>query len=132
MEINIKLGVEVRNLQQKCKLSSLQASHVASLLEEHTQKKPNLRGADRELARQCGVQLQILNGCVGCDDHVFEQQDRAAHCPKCGASRYKDDGKTPQEIVYYFPLAARMKALLELPNFVKMLEVFTVACILFM
>lgn len=120
-----QLGIEVRRLQQKCKLSCMQADHVASLLATHV-KKPNLREADRELKRECGVTKQELNGCISCNEHVFEQKDKSLHCPKCGHSRYQDDGKTANEIVYYFPVYERFKALLQLPNFLKLLQVINI------
>ena len=130
-ESDIKLGIKVRCLQQKCKLSSMQADHVASLLADHVAGRPDLRGADREMAEASGVEKVILHGCVSCNDHVYSPEDKRVNCPRCGGARYKDNNRTANEIVYYFPLRKRMESLLQLPNFQQLLQVCycnTAAC----
>ena len=118
----IALGIKIRCLQERCKLSTEQAKIVASVLAMGT--KPNLRAADRELQKQSGVQLHVLHGCVSCHKHVFNAKDKSANCPKCGYSRYQNGSNTANETVCYFPLKSRLQALVQLPNFMKFLEVF--------
>ena len=120
---SIELGVKVRCLQEKCKLSTMQAGCVADLLAEHL-PKPNMRLADREMKLKAGVEKLALHGCVSCNEYVFEPKDRNVNCPKCGYSRYKVGSRVANETAFYFPLRPRLKALLQLPNFVKLLEVF--------
>ena len=61
------------------------------------------------------VQLR-LNGCVGCDRHVFMPKDKASVCPKCGHDRYKANGKAYEEC-FYFPLKPQFERLLKIRVF---------------
>ena len=122
---DVQLGIKVRCLQQQSNLSCMQAENVASLLADHTDNKPNLREADRTLAKESGVEKVVLHGCVHCHQHVYGTKDKRANCPLCGGSRYKiDSTRTPNEVVYYFPLRKRLEALLRLPNFLYLLQVY--------
>ena len=100
----------------------MQADCVAELLADHV-AKPDLRGADRHLTEDSGVEKQVLHGCVHCHKHVFGPKDKSPNCPKCGGSRYKPGSRIVNEVVYYFPLEKRLKALLRLPNFIALLQV---------
>ena len=100
----------------------MQADCVAELLADHV-AKPDLRGADRHLTEDSGVEKLVLHGCVHCHKHVFGPKDKSPNCPKCGGSRYKPDSRIANEVVYYFPLEKRIKALLRLPNFIALLQV---------
>ena len=120
---SIDLGVKVRCLQQKCKLSTMQTTCVVELLAEHV-ARPNLRLADREMKQAAGVEKMALHGCVSCNKYVFEPKDRNVICPKCGYSHYKQGSRVANETVFYFSLRPRLEALLRLPNFVKLLKVY--------
>ena len=103
----------------------MQAKNVACLLAEHLDNKPNLREADRTLAKQSGVEKVVLHGCVHCDQHVYGPNDKKVNCPLCVKSRYKiGSTSTANEVVfYYFPLRKRLEVLLRLPNFLYLLQV---------
>lgn len=118
----IALGIKMRWIQEKCKLSTNQTKVIASMLANNG-TKPNLRAADRELQKESGVQFHVLHGCVSCHKHVFDTKDKSATCPKCGYCRYQNGSNTPHEAVCYFPLKSRLQALLQLPRFMKFLQV---------
>ena len=125
---NINLGIQVRCLQQKCKLSNLQAESVAKLLSDCGAKRPNLRQADGVMRDASGVQKVILHGCIGQHNsracqHVYSPLDTRDRCPECNHPRYKADTTTANEIVYHFPIRDRLCALLKLPNFRKVMQV---------
>ena len=117
-----KLGVKVRCVQQRCRLSNKQAECVASLLADYV-GKPDLCAADRELDGLCGVHKVVLHGCTGCNDYVYGPDNNLDNCVKCGASRYKPNSRHAKEMVYYFPIRPRLQALLQLPNFLRLLQV---------
>jgi hypothetical protein len=50
-------------------------------------------GADRKICNAAGAHILQLNGCVGCDDHVFHPSEEAVVCPSCAASRFDAHGK---------------------------------------
>ena len=78
---------------------------------------------------EAGVECVVLHGCVGKDedgqlcDHVYGPRDSRRTCPKCGHHRYQEDGSTPNEKVYHFPIHPRLKALMQLESFRKLLQV---------
>ena len=122
-------GIKVRCLQQKCKLSTMQAESVGQLLsEECGGEKPNLRKADRVMRHVSGVKKIILHGCVAKPNeqacqHVYGPMDMRRRCPVCNHGRYKDNSNTANEKVYFFPIRERLIALLQLPNFIKLVQV---------
>ena len=128
MHSSLGLGIKVRCLQQKCKLSTMQAESVKDLLHECSLPKPNLRKADRVMNGDSGAKKVVLHGCIGKLDngqqcqHVYGPLDQRIRCPRCNHGRYKEDG-TANETVNHFPIRERLKALLELPNFIKLLQV---------
>ena len=61
------------------------------------------------------VQLR-LNGCKGCDRHVFMPKEKASVCPKCNHARYKPNGQ-PYEECFYFPLKPQFERLFQIPVF---------------
>ena len=101
----------------------MQTDSLALLLSDHGGGKPDLRGADKQMTADSGFEKLELNGCVHCNNYVFEPRDKATNCPRCGGSRYKSGTRTPSEIVLYFPLRKRLEALLRLPNFMSLLQV---------
>jgi hypothetical protein len=59
---------------------------------------PNdFRGADKKMKDAAGTKVLRLNGCVGCNKHVFMPEDKATSCPLCGHARYDRKGK-PHEV----------------------------------
>ena len=106
----------------------MQAESVSKLLsEECGGEKANLRDADRVMRDVSGVQKIILHGCVGKPNgqacqHVYGPMDLRRRCPVCNHGRYKDNTNTANEIVYHFPIRERLAALLQLPNFIKLVQ----------
>ena len=86
----LQLGVSVRQLQEKCKFSQLQTEQVANVLRQNGSGKTDLRGADRKLYPEAGVQRVELHGCSNVDDngdhcpHIYVPTDKRDTCPKCG------------------------------------------------
>lgn len=98
-------------------------------MRQNGSEKPNLKQADRNLQAEAGVKCIVLHGCnkvLGNGDHcqhVYVSQDKRDTCPKCGHRRYKINSNQPNEKVYWFPLQPRLKALLKLPNYRRLLQV---------
>ena len=128
--IAVKRGVSVRHLQQKCKLSQLQTDCIIKMMQKFGLGNVDLRSADRKMHSESGVEMIVLHGCVHVDEddnvcqHVFGPQDKRTRCPKCNHPRYKANGREPNEVVYWFPLKSRLKALMELPTYARLLQVF--------
>ncbi len=120
----------MRRLQQKCKLSQLQIDCIVKMMVKFGLGSVDFQSADRKMQLESGVEMIVLHGCVHKDEdgqvcqHVFGPQDERSRCPKCNHSRYKENGRTPNEVVYYFPLEKRLKALMELPTYARLLQVF--------
>ena len=78
---------------------------------------------DKQLQKEAGVICLELHGCANCD-FVFPPEDEAMlHCPKCQQARYVDvASKKAQEMVYYFPIAERLKALMQAEKFQHSVE----------
>ena len=53
-----------------------------------------------------------LNDCPQCKKHVYVPWSKRKSCPRCVVARFDTDGK-PKELVYYFPVASKLKALLK-------------------
>ena len=135
----IRLGVAVRRVQQKCKLTQVAANSVARIIKKQALLKCDLRAADRKLKRKSCVQLVTLHGCVNVDDngtnctHVFGAKDRRNTCPICGHFRFQEGSTTrANETVYWFPLKPRIEALLQLASYRSLLQVtFAMVCLAF-
>lgn len=57
----------------------------------------NVRAFDRKLRQVAGTNVLLLNGCVGCNRHVFHPKDKREECPLCGHYRLDEAGK-PYEV----------------------------------
>ncbi len=71
-----------------------------------------------------GSTFLVLNGCgnPNCSGHIFLPDDDAEVCPNCNeASRYGPD-RSPIEVVHYFPLKPKLRALLKIPRFRSLLN----------
>ena len=62
-----------------------------------------------------------LNGCPQCKKHVYVPWSKRKSCPRCGTARFDTDGK-PKELVYYFPVRSKLKALLKTPSYKRMVQ----------
>ena len=62
----------------------------------------------------------VLNGCIGCHEHVFKPQDKSKQCPRCAHARFDEKGK-PHERCSYFPLRQQLKQMLSLPGYRQLL-----------
>ena len=129
----VELGVSVRRLQQKCKLSQLQTNCIAQEFKRNGSGKINVRQADREKKTEAGVSCVVLHGCSRVHDngehcqHVYTSQDKRATCPLCDLPRYDPKTKQPKEKAYWFPLRPRFEALLRLPSYRQLIQVFAIA-----
>ena len=65
--------------------------------------------------KACRFKLR-LNGCVGCNDHVFGPRSEDQVCPKCAHPRYNAKGK-PHELCWFFPLREQLRSLMALPTY---------------
>ena len=124
------LGLEVRCLQQKCKLSQLQTDCVVKLLKKRGCGPINLNSTDKKMQAEAGIMKVELHGCTHVDEengdhcqHVYGPEDERRECPKCGHPRYAENGTTPNEKIYWFPLQPRLEALFRLPSYRKLLQV---------
>ena len=130
-QTSLELGVSVRLLQQKCKLSHLQTETVSKLLKTTGSGEADLPAADRKMKLDAGMTKVVLHGCVHVDvdgqhcQHVYAPRDKRKTCPRCGHARYT--ATKPNEMVYWFPLQPRLEALLKLPAYRRMLQVMTSA-----
>ena len=59
-----------------------------------------------------GATVLQLNGCVGCNNHVFLHTSKRIRCPKCNHPRFNRE-KKPNEVFWYFPLKQQLKPLLQ-------------------
>ena len=106
----------------------------------------NFKAADQKIQRKAGAQCLRLHGCVGCNRQVFLPNDREEECPVCGHQRYNVKGKpnevwimmmchmciifvipmhlltTIMQTCFYFPLTPKIKALLRLPAYRKLIQ----------
>ena len=64
----------------------------------------NFRSVDKKMANVAGTHFLRLNGCIGCDKHVYLPDDRTKFCPRrletgavCDHPRYDPKGK-PYEV----------------------------------
>ena len=57
----------------------------------------NFRAADQKIQLKAGAICLRLNGCVGCNKHVFMLNDLEEECPLCGHQRYNVKRK-PNEV----------------------------------
>ena len=104
--------------------------HIKEAMEKAGVGYIDLPGARKKVLVDAGVKCIVLHGCVGsCDgnlcSHIFKPKDKQSHCPRCGHSRYQDDGTTPNEKVYWFPIASRLEQLLKLDSFQQLLQACT-------
>ena len=101
--------------------------------------------ADRRICEATGATMLKLNGCVGCQNHVYLPNDVAVRCPNCRHPRFKV-GRQPnevshpvpyllhcpvaltiialsctQQICYYFPLREQLRQMLKLLEFRELL-----------
>lgn len=115
-----KICVSLRQLQRRRGCSHVLLQDVLETM------RPYLRclgpgrytDADKKLQTEAGVFCHELHGCVGCNNYVFPHDDKSLRCPNCLAARYADvTKKEPNEMIYYFPIAERMQALMQTKRF---------------
>ncbi len=76
--------------------------------------------ADKIIKVASGASCLRLHGCVGCNEHVYHPQDVDRTCPLCDHPRYNESGK-PNELAWYFPITNKLRKLLQVPYFRKLL-----------
>lgn len=117
--------------QTRCRLSNSQTASVKESTERFGSAKIKHYAAVKASMSEAGVRCIELHGCPAKVDgkacqHVYRPGDRRKVCPACGEERYFQNGK-PKEKVYHFPMFERLEALLQLPSFRKLLQVFQLA-----
>ena len=80
-----------------------------------------VNGITKKICKRSGAVMLRLNGCVGCNSHVFMPKDPKTSCPLCNHPRYHEDG-SPHEEAFYFPLRPQLSKLLKLPHVQKLLK----------
>ena len=55
------------------------------------------KGGDASLLKKSGARSIRLDGCVGCNDHVFLPSEKKVFCPKCRHPRFNAEHK-PNEV----------------------------------
>lgn len=81
----------------------------------------NFKAYDKKMQQVAGAKMLRLNGCPQCKKHVYVPSSKRKSCPRCGAARFDTDGNA-KELVYYFPVASKLKALMKTPSYKKMLQ----------
>ena len=71
---------------------------------------------------KAGANVIFLHGCVGeCGKKVWGLEDAGTVCEFCGTNRFDDKGN-PREFIIWFPLAERLKSLLQCDQYVEALR----------
>ena len=65
---------------------------------------------------QAGATIRYLHGCIACNKHVWDENDKSEQCPVCRGRRYDHRGE-PFEKVIHFPLKGRIEALLNVEQY---------------
>jgi hypothetical protein len=115
--------IDVRRLQQRTGCTDATCDDIIRTFSNYLGAKipSNFKAADKKIQLKAGAKCLRLNGCVGCDKHVFLPDDPAEECSLCGHQRYDAKGQ-PNETCFYFPLAPKLKALLRLPAYQKLIQ----------
>jgi len=97
-----KFGAELRTLQSNVKCTNKTLLEIIQLFAKYTGQQAlpiNLAHIDKKLQQQAGCSFFRLHGCPhGKCEHVYEPGDDATHCPRCGKTRYHENGKQPLEV----------------------------------
>ena len=73
----------------------------------------NVKVADARMNERSGVNINRLDGCIKCNEHVWAQSNKGAICPVagCQGKRYDSQGHALEQVIH-FPLKPRLEALL--------------------
>ena len=66
-------------------------------IDEKLSAKRAVRSADKCMRRKSGARMIRVDGCAGCDEHVFLPSEHSIFCPKCRHPRYNSK-KEPNEV----------------------------------
>lgn len=117
--------VALRRVQSEtgCSTRTLKKAYAAlkPFMTARARKGRSFRQVDKVLRGASGATSMRLNGCIGCHGYVFTPQDASTHCPKCDYPRFSPKGK-PNETCFYFPITTKLRQLLRLPKFQKLLR----------
>ena len=90
---------DVRKLQQRTKCTNKTCVDFIRLFSKHVGDDKVPKGfdsCDKELKQAAGVDCIELNGCTGCNQHVYSHEDKRTHCPLCGFARCDEHGKAKE------------------------------------
>ena len=79
---------------------------------------PTHTHTETEEGRWCFFHCSACTGQDGKCKHVYKKQDNDTHCPSCGHAR----NPKPSLKVFYFPIRDKLRALLKLPTYRKMID----------
>ena len=117
--------VDLRRLQQRTGCSDVTCKDIIRTMSKYLRSDvhiPNsFRSTDKKLKKVAGASFIVLHACTGQDGkckHVYKKQDNDTHCPSCGHAR----NPKPALRVFYFPIRDKLRALLKLPTYRKMID----------
>ena len=117
---------EVRVLQRRTRCSNFVCAEFIKAYRKlaSTPLERTIKEFDNDAKEAAGSRYIILNGCPGCNRHVYLPTDKAMTCPFvkgdgniCGHPRF-DDKKKPFEVSILFALQLRMPYLFCLNYFI--------------
>ena len=115
-----QICVSLRQLQKRRGCSNLLLTDVLETMRPYLRCLGPRRytDADKRMQAEAGVVCYELHGCAECNTYVYPPTTTIVRCPKCNASRYKSaQNKKANEMIYYFPVTARLKALMRTKKF---------------
>ena len=125
-QLATRICISLRQLQRRRGCSNLLLQDVLATMRPYLRclGPRNYTNKDKRMLAEAGVVCLRLHGCTGCNDFVFPVDDLGMlHCPKCAAFRYFDATcKKPKEMVYFFPITPRLKALMKLGKFSRSVD----------
>ena len=112
----------MRLLQKRCGCSDKTCDDVVRTFSKYLGGVGfNFRAYDQKMQQVAGAKMLRLNGCPCCKKHVYVPWSKRKSRPRCGTARFDTDGK-PKELVYYFPVRSKLKALLKTPSYKRMVQ----------
>ena len=111
--------IALRGVQYQSQCANRTLNMAIEVLKPHLRLRHfehGFKNVDAIMKQESGATCLCLNGCVGCNNHVFTPQEKVKTCPRCGHDRYNEKAQ-PHEVCWYFPLRDKLQRLLSLPRF---------------
>ena len=102
------LCVDIRRLQQRSRCSDVTCRDIIKTMSKYLRidAPESFRATDKKMKDVAGATCLRLNGCTGCNRHVYLPDDKSKFCPRrkddgmCETPRYDAHGK-PHEVCMY-------------------------------